>query len=103
MVHVAPSGDVAAVTTLPARWSRTQTAATPVPPAVLTEIAPYAPRRWNGSPFAFETNIDAWGDFCSMVARIIAPALVQLSLPARAATRATIVPAPRIVRYTNRN
>src|SRR3954462_896433 len=98
LAHVLPSAEMDAVTTLPARWSRTHRGAAPAPAAAVTELAPEDRRRWNASPLPIETNIDACAEPAADVARIMTPALVHASVPVSAATRATIVPSPLIVR-----
>src|SRR3954470_20048253 len=98
LVHVLPSADMDAVTTLPARWSRSQRGAAPPPPAVFTEVPPEDRRRWNASPLPIETNMDACAEPAVAFARIMTPALVHASVPVNAATRATIVPSPLIGR-----
>src|SRR5262249_39689245 len=97
-VQATPSADSNAVMTAPVRVSLTHRGAVEVVPDVLTLDAPLVRRRWNATPFAHETSMNACADEGSIEPRIITPALVQFATFWTDATCATIEPSPSSVR-----
>jgi hypothetical protein len=98
VVQAMPSADSNAVMTAPVRVSLTHRGAVEGVPDVLMLDAASARRRWNATPFAHETSMNACADEGSIEPRIMTPAFVQLATFWTDATRATIEPSPSSVR-----
>src|SRR5205085_5494208 len=91
-VQFRPSADSYAEIVSKLRASLTQRGAFEADPEVLTLTPPSAVRRWNATPFACDTSMNACHDEGFSDPRIITPALTQFAWSDTVATRATIQP-----------
>src|SRR5688572_25727296 len=103
VVQVVPSTDEYAVTSVPRRTSLTQRGAPASSPAVWMLVPPLTGRRWNASPFEYETSAKACADPADSDERIMTPVFAQVDVGAIASTRARISMLPGTARYAKWN
>src|SRR5438874_8054599 len=88
-VQFVPSIDSYEENVLPLRVSFTHRGAVAVLPAALTLMPLVASRRWNATPFAADTKIEAWAASAASVSRLMSPAFTHAATFWTEATPAT--------------